>query len=509
MAKITEKDMESLIEADLIASGYFKREPERYDKLLCLDPELLMNFIIATQPEKWEAYKKQLGDLARDALLSKIKDEIDRRGTLEVLRKPFTTYGVYFDLVYFKPASGLNVAYQKKYQSNIFSVMRQLKYNGKNEKSLDQEGFIKDFLANYTTYKTYFQPATKVTEDPNYDKAKATRLLKVFVELSEHTIERKTAIIIQHFLESCLHEIPDASGNGQAKAMLVCSSRAQAVKYKIAFDKYIKELKIPFKVLVAFSGTVAFEGCKGDYSESRMNGFPEDQTAIKFRENQYKFLIVANKFQTGFDQPLLYAMYVNKKLVGVNAVQTLSRLNRVCPGKKDPVTLDFVNEAETIRKAFQDFYEDTTLSEGSDPDKLYDFKRSLDEFFYYSYDEIHQFARIFYSKPFKQEKLSPILNSVIKRFQGDNDAERRGKFRAMLKAYVRVYAFLSQIISFSDAELGKLYVFGLILLRKLPYTKERLPREVTQQMDLDSIRIQCICDYKRYFLFRPLSDQTH
>lgn len=138
-----------------------------------------------------------------------------------------------------------------------------------------------------------------------------------------------------------------------------------------------------------------------------MNGFPEEQTAVKFREKQYKFLIVANKFQAGFDQPLLYTMYVNKKLTAVNAVQTLSRLNRVYPGKKDPVTIDFVNEAETIRKAFQDFYEDITLTEGSDPDKLYDFKRSLEEFVYYTHDEVNQFARIFYTKPLHRKNSAP------------------------------------------------------------------------------------------------------
>ena len=221
-----------------------------------------------------------------------------------------------------------------------------------------------------------------------------------------------------------------------------------------------------------------------------MNGFPEDQTANRFNEAQYKFLIVANKFQTGFDQPLLYAMYINKKLQGVNAVQTLSRLNRVFPGKKDPITLDFANDEKVIQKAFQDFYEGVVLEEGSDPDKLYDFKRTLDDFHYYSNDDVEQFSKVLFEKNFQQEKLVPILKTVIIRFANETEKDRKEKFRVVLKSYVRVYAFLSQLVSFNDPALEKLYVFGKVLLRKLPYEKQKLPKEVIQQVDLDSIKIQ-------------------
>lgn len=347
-----------------------------------------------------------------------------------------------------------------------------------------QEGFIKDVLLNYISYNTYFKLVKKIADDPSYDKKKASRLLRIFVEMSEHTIEKKTAIIINHFLDNCINEM-----EGNAKAMVVCSSRAQAVKYKIAFDNYFKENGLNIKALVAFSGIVGIEDSDTEYSEARMNGFPEDQTAEQFKSKECKFLIVANKFQYGFDQPLLYAMYLNKKIQGVNAVQTLSRLNRVYPGKKDPITLDFINPPKAIQDSFQDFYEGVILEEGSDPDKLYEFKRALEDFHYYTDSEVESFAKIFFAKIIKQEKLVPILNSVIDRYNSDYK-EQREKFREILKTYVRMYSFLSQIIFFCDPSLEKLYVFGKILFRKLPYDKARLPIEVTEQVDLDSIRIQ-------------------
>ncbi|HQH99435.1 MAG TPA: type I restriction endonuclease [Spirochaetota bacterium] len=848
--KILERDMESIIESDLINSGYFRGSPDKYDKTYCMDTENLINFIIATQKDKWEEYRKQHGERAKDTLITKIKQAIDDKGSLEVFRKPFKSHGVYFDLAYFKPASGMNESFQKKYQGNIVSVTRQVKYSLNNENSLDmvvflnglpiatlelkdkltgsgysvenaikqyrkdrsskeplfnfgrclvhfavdedmvymtthlkdentkflpfnkghegeagnpptygfsseylwkeilqkdsileliqlfiqmtdeldedarptgkkiiifpryhqldavrklvahskenkcgnyyliqhsagsgksntiswlahqlsilhdkddvnvfdsiivvtdrrildrqlrtnvlafeqnpgvvagiergskqlkdeleagtkiivttlqkfpyieeqikalpgkrfaviideahssssgemskslktvlklnepdddpadyeddvtwedeieqqlkargrqpnisyfaftatpkpktlelfgtkqsddtfkpfhlypmkqaiQEGFIKDVLVNYTTYSTLLHLIKTITSDPEYDKIKASSLLKTYVELSKQTIEKKTKIIIDHFRDNCLNEIPDSHGNGQAKAMVVCSSRAQAVKYKKAIDKYLKDNKIGFKALVAFSGTVEDE-FKNKYTEEGMNGFSEDKTANKFKESQYKILVVANKFQTGFDQPLLYAMYVNKKLIGVNAVQTISRLNRVCDGKKEPITIDFYNTADVIKKSFQDFYEDTTLVEASDPDKLYTYQDTLERFRYYTQDEIDAFCKIAMQNIKQQDKLNAVLVPVVERFKQDTK-ERKEEFRATLKTYVRVYSFLSQIISFSDVELEKLYIFGRILLRKLILDKGTLPYEVLQQVDLDKIEIK-------------------
>ncbi len=241
-----------------------------------------------------------------------------------------------------------------------------------------EEKFILDVLNNYTTYKTYFSLLKTVEDDPRYDRAKANTLLKWFVDLHEHGIERKVAIMVEHFAQHVANQI-----GGKAKAMIVTRSRLHAVRYKLASDRYLKDKGYPYKTLVAFTGKVK-DGI--EYSETGMNttsdgkSIPEKATAKAFKQDKYRFLIVANKFQTGFDQPLLHTMYVDKKLGGVNAVQTLSRLNRIHPGKNDTMVLDFANEADQIQKAFEDYYDRTILSEGTDPNLLYDLQTQLGDF---------------------------------------------------------------------------------------------------------------------------------
>lgn len=217
-----------------------------------------------------------------------------------------------------------------------------------------EEGFILDVLSHYITYKAYWRLLKKIEDDPRYDKKKAEYLLKSFVELHPHAINEKVHIMVDHFAAQVQGDI-----NGKAKAMIVTRSRMHAVRYKLALDKYLKEKGHPFKALVAFSGTVEDRG--KSYTESNMNGFLETQTAKTFDRSEYRFLVVANKFQTGFDQPLLHTMYVDKKLGGVNAVQTLSRLNRTHPEKKGTMVIDFENEADAIKDAFEPYYETTLL----------------------------------------------------------------------------------------------------------------------------------------------------
>src|SRR3989441_2044580 len=233
-----------------------------------------------------------------------------------------------------------------------------------------EEGFILDVLANYSTYKAYWRLLKKVEDDPRYDKKKARYLLKSFVELHPHAIAEKVRIIVEHFAAQVQGEI-----GGKAKAMIVTRSRLHAVRYRLAVDKYLAERGYPFKALVAFSGTVRDAG--QSYTESNMNGFPEAQTAKTFERSEYRFLIVANKFQTGFDQPLLHTMYVDKKLGGVNAVQTLSRINRTLPEKKGTMVLDFANPSDTIENDLEPYYETTLLSEATDPNLLYEIQTRL------------------------------------------------------------------------------------------------------------------------------------
>ena len=345
-----------------------------------------------------------------------------------------------------------------------------------------EEHFILDVLENYTTYKTYWSLLKKIETDPHYERGKATLLLKSFVEAHEQTISKKVAIMVEHFAGQVAHLI-----DSKAKAMIVTRSRLHAVRYKHAVDRYLKEQGYRYKALVAFSGTVKDGGI--EFTETNMNGFSETQTAETFKRDEYRILIVANKFQTGFDQPLLHTMYVDKKLGGVNAVQTLSRLNRTYPGKDETMVLDFANEAEEIQKAFAPYYEKTLLAEGTDPNLLYDLQAKLANFHFYTEDEVNRFAVIYFDDKATQDKLYAALEPVIERYREALE-EDQANFKGLLTDYVRLYAFLSQIITFVDTDLEKLYAFGRLLSRKLPVSLERLPIEIQQNIDVESYRIK-------------------
>lgn len=346
-----------------------------------------------------------------------------------------------------------------------------------------EEGFILDVLANYSTYKAYWRLLKKVESDPRYDKRKAEYLLKSFVELHPHAIGEKVRICIEHFAAKVQSEI-----GGKAKAMVVTRSRLHAVRYKLAVDRYLAERGYPFKALVAFSGKVEDGGQA--YTESGMNGLPEAQTAKTFERSEYRFLIVANKFQTGFDQPLLHTMYVDKKLGGVGAVQTLSRLNRTHPPEKiGTMVLDFANESDEIQAAFERYYETTLLSEATDPNLLYETQSSLAGFPVYTEAEVQGFAKIYFDRKSTQDRLYAALKPVVERFLALPEDEQRD-FRGQLTDYARLYAFLAQVLTFADAELEKLYVFARHLRRLLPADRLELPREVQQNIDMESYRIQ-------------------
>jgi type I restriction enzyme R subunit len=352
-----------------------------------------------------------------------------------------------------------------------------------------EEGFILDVLANYSTYKAYWRLLKKIEGDPRYDKKKAEYLLKSFVDLHPHAIGEKVEICVEHFAAKVQGEI-----GGRAKAMIVTRSRLHAVRYKQAVDKYLTMRRYPFKTLVAFSGTVR-DGGK-DYTESKMNSegeartIGESQTAKTFERPEYRFLIVANKFQTGFDQPLLHTMYVDKKLGGVNAVQTLSRLNRTLPpGKKSTTVLDFANESDEIKAAFEPYYEATLLSEATDPNLLYEIQTQLVAFPIYTEADVEAFASVYFDPKATQDRLYALLAPMVERFEALSEGEQHD-FRGQLTDYVRLYAFLAQVLTFADADLEKLYVFARHLRRLLPADPIELPREVQQNIDMESYRIQ-------------------
>lgn len=353
-----------------------------------------------------------------------------------------------------------------------------------------EEGFILDVLQNYTTYKTYYKVAKKIEDDPEVDKKKGSRAIARFVSLHPHNIAQKTEIMMEHFYRVTRHKIA-----GKAKAMVVTSSRLHAVRYKKAFDKYIRENGYnEVNTLVAFSGTVKEKDIDKEYTEAGMNGFPQDELRERFNTDDYHVLIVANKYQTGFDQPLLHTMFVDKKLSGIAAVQTLSRLNRTHKGKHDTFVLDFVNEAEEIQEAYKPYYEQTIVEETSDPNLLYDLKYKLDDYNIYWHSEVEKFNSVFYDNTKKDQAdaqglLNAYLDPAVERYR-ERDEEEQADFKSTLTTFVRQYAFLLQIIPFKDIELHKLYSYGRFLLKKLPRENNSGMISLDNDVTLEYYRIE-------------------
>ena len=361
-----------------------------------------------------------------------------------------------------------------------------------------EEGFILDVLANYTTYKTYYGLLKAAEDDPKLPKKKAARALAKFMSLHPHNIEQKTEVIVEHFRRSVLYRL-----GGRAKAMVVTSSRLHAVRYKLAFERYLEENSYTdVRPLVAFSGTVRDPETDVEYTEPGMNtdrvkGKPIGETALpeRFASSDYQVLLVANKYQTGFDQPLLCAMYVDKRLDGVQAVQALSRLNRMIPGKDAPFVLDFINDKENIFRAFKPYYDKTELAEPSDPAHLEALKHELDQEQIYYGSELQAFAQVFYKPAERQSAadhahMQRHLQPAVDRFKAIHDDERRQAFRDKLAGYVRVYAFLSQIVPYADSDLEMLYSYGRFLLPHLPFDRDMAVIQVGGEVALQYYRLE-------------------
>lgn len=363
-----------------------------------------------------------------------------------------------------------------------------------------EEGFILDVVKNYTTYATYYRLVKAIEDDPNLPKKKAARALAKFMSLHPHNIEQKTEVMVEHFCQKVRGHL-----GGRAKAMVVTSSRLHAVRYMQAFERYIEDNKISdVRPLVAFSGTVKDPDNGLDYTEPGMNkdcvtGDPisEKQLPSRFASPDYQVLLVANKYQTGFDQPLLCAMYVDKRLDGVQAVQTLSRLNRKIPGKENPFVLDFANEAEDIYKAFKPYYDATSLQDGSDPQQLEKLKHELDAEQVYFWSEVEAFARVFYKPVARQSAqdhagMQLHLQPAVDRFKAIQDEAKRSEFREKLNGYVNIYSFMSQIMPYGDPALEMLYSFGRFLLPHLPLDRDNERVKIGDEVGLHYYRLERI-----------------
>lgn len=352
-----------------------------------------------------------------------------------------------------------------------------------------EEGFILDVLQSYTTYSTYFELLENEKAPPGYEveSAKGRRLLMKHVGKHPHTIESKTKIMLDHFFSKTVNKI-----GGESKAMVVTSSRAHAVLYKQAFDKLLREdYAKQTQALVAFSGKVTIKGHDEPYTEENMN--PADAKDIRsaFKKQKYRILIVANKFQTGFDQPLLHTMYVDKKLGGVSTVQTLSRLNRKGPpAKQDTMVLDFANEQKAIEKDFQAYYGKTTLDRGTDPQKLYNMKFEVEAHGVFTPEEVEEFARLFIIEKAPGKKISPLFTKIVQGRFSKLTEEKQEEFRESVRKYVAQYSFVSQIINWIDPDLEKFYLFSKLLLKYIPPKKDSLPEEILDMVDMDKFRLQ-------------------
>lgn len=354
-------------------------------------------------------------------------------------------------------------------------------------KQATQEGFILDVLANYTPVASYYKLVKAIEADPEFDTKKAKKKLRKYVESHDHAIRLKAEIMVDHFQEQVigLKKI-----GGQARAMVVTSGIQRAIQYFHAMSDYLKERKSPYKAIVAFSGEHEYGGQK--VTDASLNGFPSSQIADRIQEDPYRFLICADKFQTGYDEPLLHTMYVDKPLSSIKAVQTLSRLNRAHPQKHDVFVLDFLNDTDTIQDAFARYYRATILSKETDPNKLHDLKGDLDGYQVYGPEHIDELVKL-YLDGADRDKLDPILDACVATYNEELDEDGQVDFKGKAKAFCRTYGFLGSILPSSYKVPGweKLSIFLNFLIPKLPAPKEEdLSKGILESIDMDSYRVE-------------------
>ena len=365
--------------------------------------------------------------------------------------------------------------------------IRHLPFHSYTMKQAIQEGFILDVLANYTPVESYYRLAKVVSDDPEYDAKKAQKKLRRYVESHEHAIRLKAEIMADHFMEQVLNA---RKIGGKARAMVVTDGVERAIKYYHAISDYLNDANSLCRAIVAFSGEHAY----GDQqvTEASLNGFPSSQIAGKIQEDPYRILICADKFQTGYDEPLLHTMYVDKTLSGVKAVQTLSRLNRAHPQKSDVFVLDFMNDTDTVKEAFEPYYRATVLAEETDPNKLHDLQADLDKSEVYLPDEIEELVKRYLAGSEQDRpQLDPLLDICVERYRHDLGEDDQVDFKGKAKAFVRTYEFLASVLPYSNEDWEKRAIFLRFLVPKLPAPKEDdLSQGILQAIDMDSYRVE-------------------
>ena len=362
---------------------------------------------------------------------------------------------------------------------------RHVPFHSYTMKQAIQEGFIIDVLKHYTPVSSYYRLVKTVEGDPEFDTKRAGKKLRRYVEDHDHAIRLKAEIMVDHFHEQVagLQKI-----GGQARVMVVTSSIHRAISYYYAIRDYLAERKSPYRAIAAFSGEHEYDGAK--VTESSLNGFSSNLIADKIQEDPYRFLVCADKFQTGYDEPLLHTMYVDKALSGVKAVQTLSRLNRAHPKKHDAFVLDFSNDADTVQAAFADYYRTTILAEETDPDRLHDLKAALDGCQVYSPTNVDDLVEQYLSGE-DRDQLDPILDACVSIYREQLDEDGQVDFKGKAKAFLRAYGFLAAILPYTYAEWEKLSIFLTFLVPKLPAPiEDDLSKGILEAIDMDSYRVE-------------------
>ena len=364
-------------------------------------------------------------------------------------------------------------------------IVRHVPFHSYTMKQAIQEGFIIDVLQHYTPFESFYKLVKTVEDDPEFDVRKASTKLRRYVENHEYAIEQKSEIMVDHFFDQVLQH---QKVGGQARAMVVTSSIARAVRYYHAIRDYLTKRKSPYKAIVAFSGKHEYAG--QEVTEASLNGFPSNQIASKIQEDPYRILVCADKFQTGYDEPLLHTMYVDKPLSGVKAVQTLSRLNRSHPKKHDAFVLDFSNDVDVIAEGFSDYYRTTILSEETDPNRLHDLMNDLDNYQVYNWEQIDEFVGL-YLKGADRQRLDPILDICVERYRRDLDEDGQVGFKGRAKAFLRTYGFLVAVLTYPYPKWEKLSIFLNFLVSKLPAPiEEDLSKGVLDAIDMESYRVE-------------------
>jgi type I restriction enzyme R subunit len=362
---------------------------------------------------------------------------------------------------------------------------KHLPFHSYTMKQAIEEGFILDVLKNYMPVNSYYKLVKTVEADPEFDTRRASKKLRHYVESNDHAIRLKAEIMVDHFYEQVLGL---KKIGGQARAMVVTASIERAIQYYHAITDYLVERKSPYRAIVAFSGEPEYKGQV--VTEASLNGFPSREIPDRIQEDPYRFLVCADKFQTGYDEPLLHTMYVDKPLSGVKAVQTLSRLNRAHPQKHDVAVLDFMNDADSIERSFAPYYRTTILSEETDPNKLHDLKSELGAYEVYDNDQVDAFVALYLGNS-DRDQLDPILDACVATYKENLDEDGQVDFKGKAKAFARTYGFLASVLPYSNAEWEKLSIFLNFLVPKLPAPKEEdLSRGILETIDMDSYRVE-------------------